>query len=130
MTLGSEGASLQPGASGVAFRSAREPWAYIGRMPLLAGCIQGGGWVAADIRVTHGTAGVGVLNRKGDDFLVQRSAEIGDAVQTVFLRLDSFAAAGDVILRNWDESSSSEGVLQAVRIAAEDGQTPETCDRQ
>jgi hypothetical protein len=128
ITLGSHGASLLPGASGIAFHSAPDPWSYIGRMPLLAGCIKSGGWVAADIRVTNGEVGLGVLNRKGDDFLVQRAGEITDGVQTIFLRLDSFAAAGDLILRNWDESSSSEGVLQAVRIAAESGQTPAACD--
>ena len=122
MTRASEAAvSLEPSASGVAFRSTPDPWAYIGRMPLLAGCIQGGGWVAADVRVTHGTVGVGVLNRKGDDFLVRGSTAASDDIQTIFLRLDLFAAAGDLILQNWDEKSSSEGILQVVRIAAEDG---------
>ena len=129
LTLGAAGASLQPSASGVAFRSLPDPWAYIGRMPLDAGCIPGGGWVAADIRVTQGAVGVGVLNRKGDDFLVQRAANNQDGIQTIFLRLDSFAAAGDLILRNWDGVSPSEGLIQAVRIAAEDGQSHAECNR-
>ena len=127
MTPGSEGASLQAGTPGVVFRSAPDPWAYIGRMPLDAGCIPGGGWVAADIRVTHGSVGVGVLNRKGDDFLVRAPTSIGDEVQTIFLRLDSFASAGDLVLQNWDENSSAEGTLQSVRIAAEDVPTPPAC---
>ena len=75
-------------ASGVAFRSLPDPWAYIGRMPLNAGCNAAGGWVAADIRVAHGAVGVGVLNRNGDDFLVQSAGEIVDGLQTIFLRLD------------------------------------------
>ncbi len=128
MKRGSQGASLQQGASGLSFRSGREPSSDIGRMPLLVGCVKGGGWIAADIRVTRGTVGVRVLNRNGDRGIVQRSAEIGDAVQTVFLRLDSFADAGDFILENWDQSSASEGILQEVRIAAEDGLTPAECD--
>jgi hypothetical protein len=127
MTLASPGGSLQPTASGVAFRSAPEPWSYIGRMPLLAGCIEGGGWVAADIRVTRGTIGVGVLNRKGDAFLVSESVAFSDDIQTVFLPLDSFAAAGDLIVRNWDEKLSSEGVVQGARIASRGGQTPVAC---
>jgi hypothetical protein len=128
MTRGAPGASLQPSASGVAFHSASEPLSYIGRMPLDAECVRGGGWVAADIRVTHGTIGVGVLNQKGDDFLAQSSAAIGNTTQTISLRLDSFAATGDLVLRNWDEQSSSDGVLLAVRIASESGQTPSICD--
>ena len=128
MTLGAEGAFLRPTSSGVAFRSLPDPWAYIGRMPLDAGCVAGGGWVAADIRVTRGAVGIGVLNRNGDEFLVQSAGEIVDGLQTVFLRLDSFAAAGDLVLRNWDEKSPSEGVLQAVRIVAEGGKTPASCD--
>jgi hypothetical protein len=128
MTLGSRGASLLPNASGVEFRSAPDPWSYIGRMPLLAGCIQGGGWVAADVHVMHGTVGIGVLNRKGDDFLVSDTAIAGDTVQTVFLRVASFAAAGDLVVRNWDEPSSSEGTLKAIRIATENGELPAVCD--
>lgn len=128
MALGAEGASLQSSASGIAFRSLPDPWAYIGRMPLTAGCLEGGGWVAADIRVTRGIVGIGALNRSGDEFLVQRSAEAGDAVQTVVLPLDSFAAAGDLVLLNWNERSISEGILQRVRIASESGTTPAGCE--
>ena len=47
-------------------------------MPLLAGCIQGGGWVAADIRVTQGTFGIGVLNRKGNEVLISGPAAASD----------------------------------------------------
>ena len=119
--------SFTASASGVAFRSAPVAWGYIGRMPLEAGCIEGGGWLAADINVTHGIVGVGVLNRKGDDFLVRAPTSIGDEVQTVFLRLDSLASAGDLVLQNWDENSSAEGTLQSVRIAAEDLPTPPAC---
>jgi hypothetical protein len=96
-------------------------------MPLEVGCIEGGGWLAADINVTRGIVGVGVLNRKGDDFLVRAPTSIGGEVQTVFLRLDSLASAGDLVLQNWDENSSSEGTLQSVRIAAEDLPTPPAC---
>ena len=127
MMPGSEGASLQAGTPGVVFRSAPDPWAYIGRMPLDAGCIPGGGWVAADIRVRQGAVGLGVLNRKGDDFLVRAPTSIGDEVQTIFLRLDSLASAGDLVLQNWDENSSAEGTLQSVRIAAADVPIPPAC---
>ena len=116
--LGAPGMSLQSSAAGVMFRSLPDPWSYIGRMPLDVWCIPGGGWVAADVRVTHGSVGVGVLNRKGDDFLVRAPAAIGDEVQTIFLRLNSFASAGDLVLQNWDENSSAEGILQSVRIAS------------
>ena len=120
--------SLQPTAAGVVFRSAPQPWAYIGRIPLHVDCMQGGGRVAADIRVIHGFVGVGVLNRKGDDFLASGSAASSDQVQTIVLPLNSFAAAGDLILRNWDQASSSDGVLESVRISAENGQTSKVCD--
>lgn len=116
--------SERPGTPGVAFRSPPDPWAYIARMPLLAGHAAGGGWVAADVRVTHGVVGVGVLNRKGEDFLVRGATVISDDIQTIFLRLESFAAASDFVLQNWGEKSSSEGILLEVRIAGEDGQIP------
>ena len=127
MTLAAEGSELQLSTSEAKFRSLPQQWAYIGRLPLDGGCIQGGGWVAADIRVTRGSVGVGVLDRSGD-FLTSGSAKASDDVQTIFLPIDKFAATGDLILRNWDENSSSEGVLEAVRIAAKDGQTPTACD--
>ena len=76
MNLCSRELSLQRGASGVKFRSAPQPWLPIGRMPLLAGCIHGGGWVVADIRVTQGTVSVGVLNLKGDDVVINAPVEI------------------------------------------------------
>ncbi len=117
--------SERPGTASVAFRSPPDPWAYIARMPLLAGHAAGGGWVAADLRVTHGAVGVGVLNRKGDDFLIRGATVVSDDTQTIFLRLDSFAAASDLVLQNWDEKSASEGILLAVRIAGEDGEIPE-----
>ena len=129
MTVGSEGSSLQPSASGVTFRSIPAAWAYIGRMSLDAGCIEGGGWIAVDLSVTKGMVGVGVLDQAGDDFLVQRSATTGNGTQTVFLRLDSFAAAGDLILRNWDGEFISEGVLRAVRVAVKDGSIPPACNQ-
>ena len=119
--------SFAASASGVAFRSAPVAWGYIGRMPLEAGCIEGGGWLAADINVTRGIVGVGVLNRKGDDFLVRAPTSIGGEVQTVFLRLNSLASAGDLVLQNWDENSSAEGTLQSVRVAAKDLPTPTAC---
>jgi hypothetical protein len=128
MTRASEAVLLQPSASGVAFRSLPQAWIYVGRMPLNAGCIDGGGWIAADIHVKQGKVGVGVLSRKGDDFVVIGSAAASDNVQTIFLRLDSFAAAGDLVLRNWDEKASSEGILEGVRIATEDEPTPAACD--
>ena len=128
MTVGVAGASLRPSAPGVAFRSLGKPWAYIGRMRLNAGCIKGGGWIAVDVLVTHGTVGVGVLKRNGVEFLMQRPVARSDTMQTIFLRLDSFAAAGDLVLRNWDSEYPSEGVFQAVRIVAEDGQPPMVCD--
>ena len=59
------------------FRSLSDPWGSIGRMPLDAGCIPGGGWVATNVRVTQGSVGVGVLNRKGDDFLVRAPTASG-----------------------------------------------------
>jgi hypothetical protein len=129
MTPGSKGSSLQPSASGVVFHSAPDPWSYIGEIPLDVGCMEGGGWVAAEIGVTHGTASVGVLNRKGDAFVASTAVAATDNIKTVFLRLDSFAAAGDFVLKNWDEKTSSEGILQAVRIATRSGQTPVACDR-
>ena len=127
MAVGSEGASLEPSMSGIAFRSSPQPWAYVGRLPLDVGCITGGGWLAVDIRVTRGTAGVGVLNQKSDDFLVQRSAAVGDTNQTLFLPLQTFADAGDLIVRNWSEKSSSEGIVQAVRIVTENEKTFFAC---
>ena len=128
ITRASGSLSLEPSASGVIFRSAPDPWSYIGRMPLLAGCIPGGGWVAVDIRVTQGTVGLSVLDREGNEVLASAPAAARDNIQTVFLRLRSFAAAGDLVLRNWNKRSSSEGILQAVRIAAGDGPTPAACD--
>ena len=99
MTLAAEGSALQVSASGAKFRSLAKPWAYIGRISLHAGCILGAGWVAVDIRVAHGTVGVGVLNRKEDDFLVSGSAKIDKDSQTIVLPVNSFAEAGDFILR-------------------------------
>ena len=64
-----------------------------------------------------GTVGIGVLNRKGNEVLVSRPAAASDNVQTVFLRTDSFAASGDLALRNWDKRSSSEGILQEFRTS-------------
>jgi hypothetical protein len=119
--------SFAPSASGLAFRSAPVAWDYIGRMPLEVGCIEGGGWLAADINVTHGTVGLAVLNQKGDDFLASAAAASEDEAQTVFLRLDSFASAADLVLQNWDENSYAEGTLKSVRIAAENGPTPPSC---
>jgi hypothetical protein len=118
---------LAPNASGVAFRSAPEPWSSIGQMPLLAGCLAGGGWVAVDVLVTHGVIGIVVLNREGGGLLVGGSAASSSNIQTVYLRLNSFAGTGDLVLRNWMRSST-EGVLKAVRIAAEDGSKPAACD--
>lgn len=127
MTRASEAAQLlKASASGVAFRSAPKPWAYIGRMPLLAECTEGGGWVAADVRVTHGTVGIGVLNRNDNDFLAITSVATSNDIQTILLRIDSFTEAGDLILQNWD-GSFSEGLVHSVRIAAEGGQTPQPC---
>ena len=51
-----------------------------------------------------------------------------DDAQTVFLGVSSFAAAGVVIVRNWDEEFPSEGVLEAVRIATDGGQGLKSCD--
>ena len=96
-------------------------------MPLLAGCLAGGGWVAVDVLVTHGAIGIGVLNREGSGLLVGGSAASSENIQTVFLRLNSFAASGDLVLRNW-MTSSTAGVLKAVHIAAEDGSKPVACD--
>src|SRR6185437_10922547 len=113
--------------SGMAFRSTPQAWAYIGRMPINAKCVVGSGWVAADIRVARGTAGVGVLNKEGNAFLVQRSVTPDDATQTIFLPIDSFSNAGDFIVRNWADNSASEGVIRAVRIATESGARPPAC---
>ena len=88
LTRVSEAVSLEQRQSGMAFRSATEAGSQVGQMPLLASCIAGGGWVAADLRVTHGTARLGVLNRIGDDYLATGSAAAGEHTQTVFLRLD------------------------------------------
>ena len=94
--------------------------------PILDACwyrqlASGGGWISADIRVTHGNVELGVLNREGVEFVASSLVAASDDVQTVNLRLRSLAAAGDLVLRNWEERSSSQGVLQAVRIVAEHG---------
>jgi hypothetical protein len=65
-----------------------------------------------------------VLNDKSDELLTSAPEAPSENVQTVFLPLDSFAAAGDLVERNWDQRSISEGVVQAVRIAARNGPTP------
>ena len=59
-------------------------------MPLLARCIEGGGRVAADIQVSHGTAAIGVLDGKGESPLTSVSVAKSDKMQTIFLRLNSF----------------------------------------
>jgi hypothetical protein len=65
----------------------------------------------------------------GEPFVRDRhgSAASSENIQTVFLRLNSFAATGDLVLRNW-MTSSREGVLKAVRIAPENGSKPAACD--
>jgi hypothetical protein len=126
--LASAGAP-QPSTQGVAFSSATKPWAPIGRMSLFAGCIEGGGWVVVDIRVTHGTVGIEVENVAGDGTLARTSVAPSNDVQTMFLRVDSFVAAGDFVVENWDNGSAAEGAVQAVRIAVDDGQPHAACDR-
>jgi hypothetical protein len=128
MIRASEASSLEPAPSGVLFHSPPIPWAYIGRMPLEAACTEGGGWVAVNLRVTRGTIGVGVLNRRGDDFVASASVAPTEKVQTVYLRIESFAATSDLIVRNWEGQSSADGLIESVRIAAESGSPVEVCD--
>jgi hypothetical protein len=111
LSVGSPESLLRRSASGVEFRSPPLPWAHIGRLPLDVAGAEGGGWVAVDIRLMHGSVGVGVLNLVGDAFVASALVAPSDDVQKVFLRIDSFSAAGDFIVRNWDEESPSEGVL-------------------
>ena len=65
--------------------------------------------------------------RGAGGFLVSGSAAASDKSQTIFLRLVCLIR-GRPYLGNLDESSFSEGIVQTVRIAADDGQTPAACD--
>ena len=49
MRRASQGVLAQRSSTEIVFRSSAEPWAYVGRMPLFAWCLDGGGWVAADV---------------------------------------------------------------------------------
>ena len=127
MTLGCGRGVIASERIWVAFRSLPDPG------PISDECRScrmhpGGGWVAADIRVTHGPSVVGVLNRKGDDFLVSGLAVNQENTQTIFLRLDSFAAAGDLILRNWDETPLRKGFFRQFGSPARRRPNPRSCD--
>jgi hypothetical protein len=117
---------LQQSADGVTFRSIPQPASYIGLLPLNIACIDAGGWIAADIRVTHGAVGVGVHNRTGDDFIALQSVPPDNAGRSTFLRLDSFADAGDLVVRNLADGFS-DGIVKAVRVIPEAGKTVSRC---
>lgn len=127
MKVGAQGAVLQVRGDRVAFRSAPQAWSYIGEMPLHLGCMSGGGWIAVDIKVDHGTASAGVLYRGSQNFIVEHPVKTGRDSQTIFLRLNSFADAGDLIIRNWSDDSASGGVIRAIRITSQDGKPIQYC---
>jgi hypothetical protein len=125
--LGSDAATLQPGKLAVGFRAAPKPW-DIARAPLNIQCDEGGGWIAVDIIVRSGKIILGILNHKGNQFITHISVEANDGHQTEFLPLDSFADAGDLLVRNAQDDSGAEGELQAIRVVVPQGKpTPPAC---
>ena len=70
-----------------------------------------------------GKVEVSVLDREGDGVITTISAAASPNFQNIVLPINSFAAAGDLVLKNGDKAAASEGVLESIRIAARNGPT-------
>jgi len=121
------GASVTGRSRGRTVHTAAQTWAYAARLELNANCLDGDGWVVADVRVLRGSAGVGVLNTKETEFAARQILTSVGGTRTVALHFPSFRDVGALMIQNADDPTASEIRLRSVRIVTAAGTPIAAC---
>jgi hypothetical protein len=106
-------------------RSSRQPWTYAGRLDLNANCLPGGGWLTLNAKLSQGTAAIGVLNKRGDGFIVRQVLRQTDGTENIMLKIAALAQTSALIVQNGADPSASEVEISDIRLISDgDGAVP------
>ena len=92
----------------------RRPWAYGARVAFALPTGAKSGTLFLDLRLTTGTAAVGVLNHTGTDFLARRILHTTSGSQTVALEIADWSLAGPIIVESADSADGGDIMLSSM----------------
>lgn len=75
--------------------------------------------LAAEVAVTKGVIGIGLLNPTGSDYVFRKSLPASPEAHKVEIPITDLSKTGKLILQNWDTYGQSEAELLFVRLLAE-----------
>jgi hypothetical protein len=115
-------ATLKAGSPGVTVETNSELWSWAGRLPMpkerLRRYADSHAVVRVRLRVSRGRIGIGVVNRKGADFIARQMVPAGPMAVDVGLGIPRLDQAGALIISNWDPNGRSVVDVESISVAA------------
>jgi hypothetical protein len=119
-TLSGGSRFINPKAGKATVLAPREPWSY-GAELYLNRPKRGSSQYAlvAELLVSKGVVGVGLLNLEGNEFLFRKMLVQQTVAQTVRIPIADFTRVGKFVIQNWDTYGESRVELLSLRLLAE-----------
>jgi hypothetical protein len=99
--------------------TASEPYSFAAAIDIPSTRLGERGWVSVRQQVRSGQIGIGILDRKKNDFVNRRFVDREDTFQTIYLPVNTATGPSTLIIENGNSGGSGEIEIQKLAIVAE-----------